>query len=377
MVKFICVCIIIMNWVIIPMKVADQFRLPKETFFDITCMGIIVLSFLKGVRHFYTNKYFAWFVGWVFFTIFMNWYLPFTIVKNNQQLFNVLTISPSLHFILGAWASYIALSFLVKEDFYPIAKAICFSAVLTAVYALLQQFGLDPMADKIRYLDGQGLHATAFLGHYTNLGNYLALSIPFFFVMKEWKWRISGLLVVLCIFATTSAMSKLAFFIGVVMFLILCFRQNKRILWGIIGISALCVAVTALSLTPAKIASELNGRQEIWRITVNHLKDNPLFGQGLGVFWAFGDKIGKEILTNPHNDYLLIAVELGLLGLFLFALIVVNTYKRFNYSIDNKIGFAYLTSFTLFLFLMLGSFVVEFAPCALLGMISFWGSEKL
>ena len=58
---------------------------------------------------------------------------------------------------------------------------------------------------------------------------------------------------------------------------------------------------------------------EFYRSSVNIIREHPLFGAGTGSFPAVyaATVAGKhmEDTVNPHNEYLLIAIQIGLVGL--------------------------------------------------------------
>jgi O-antigen ligase len=76
-------------------------------------------------------------------------------------------------------------------------------------------------------------------------------------------------------------------------------------------------------------------RFDWWINSVGMIKERPIFGYGTGSFlkehdkWIEGTKI--QPTDNPHNEYLFIGVQLGLLGLLLFLLLftaqIIYSYK--------------------------------------------------
>jgi O-antigen ligase len=60
-------------------------------------------------------------------------------------------------------------------------------------------------------------------------------------------------------------------------------------------------------------------RMEFYLNSIRIIKDHPFFGVGIGGFAeAYAKQVkdpGMELTDNPHNEYLLMAVQLGLLGL--------------------------------------------------------------
>lgn len=74
--------------------------------------------------------------------------------------------------------------------------------------------------------------------------------------------------------------------------------------------------------------SSLGLRMEFYRNSLSLLRDRPLLGHGTGGFpAAYADKVrdsGMAATSNPHNEYLMIGVQVGIVGLAcLVALFVV------------------------------------------------------
>lgn len=63
-------------------------------------------------------------------------------------------------------------------------------------------------------------------------------------------------------------------------------------------------------------------RLEFWKNSIDLIKQKPLFGWGTGTFEQAYQAIPAKHkicnVSNPHNQFLLIAVERGIIGLFLF-----------------------------------------------------------
>lgn len=77
-------------------------------------------------------------------------------------------------------------------------------------------------------------------------------------------------------------------------------------------------------------------RVVFWKNTMSLIAERPVFGYGTGSFAkAYNDRFAKPELgwrgwptTDPHNQYLFIAVENGLLGLAVFVAILVAAFKE-------------------------------------------------
>ncbi|MGH8348873.1 MAG: O-antigen ligase family protein, partial [Pseudomonas sp.] len=75
---------------------------------------------------------------------------------------------------------------------------------------------------------------------------------------------------------------------------------------------------------PQQAAGEENSvglRMEWYKNSLDIVREHPIFGAGTGGFpKAYAEKTlgsGKLVPAHPHNEYLLIAVQLGLVGLAL------------------------------------------------------------
>jgi O-antigen ligase len=111
----------------------------------------------------------------------------------------------------------------------------------------------------------------------------------------------------------------------------------------IIGLAVMALAVLAIAF-PRLIGHDLTGttageslkvRFELWKAGVRVLLAHPLFGVGLDRFFLYLDQFSTPQLKamwtgrlNPHNDFLRIAAELGLIGLSLFLWTLVGSAVR-------------------------------------------------
>lgn len=381
MVNFLVICYLIIPWVFNPTPgVYEQMRLPKACFLDFIFMGMICISLMRGLNSQYRNKYLGWLSIWVFITIIFNWYNPIFLYKGEKGIipaYNAITIEGSLHFIFALFSSFIAMSFFDREDYRKIAKYICLSAVLVTSYGIMQVLGFDPMADMVKYKEFEHNHFSALVDHPNTIGNYLAMSIPFFFIFDEIKYLFGLLIVLIGLYISQSSLSMVAFIISSIFYLFLKYRENKKFLFSIIVIFFLSLIIFFTSPAFNKISSGLTGRSWLWHESLSYIKHNPLFGQGIGIFKCFNINKSGMFWMFAHNDWLERLAEIGVVGVVLSLIVIGNSIRNFNYKKDNLIGFSYITSFAAFLIISCGSFPLEMPPVALLTLISFWGTEKL
>jgi exopolysaccharide production protein ExoQ len=87
------------------------------------------------------------------------------------------------------------------------------------------------------------------------------------------------------------------------------------------------------------------GRTFIWDALIKQAFRYPFFGKGYGSFWlgSIGDTIWQQFaVSQGHNGYLEVFLELGLIGLFLLVLIILKTYSRISRFISTNHDFGFL-----------------------------------
>jgi O-antigen ligase len=79
---------------------------------------------------------------------------------------------------------------------------------------------------------------------------------------------------------------------------------------------------------PGGSKTSIGQRFDWWLVSVELIEERPLFGHGIGSFETVqGEKIEGTDITptdNPHNEYLFITAQLGLLGGLLFAALITT-----------------------------------------------------
>jgi O-antigen ligase len=78
------------------------------------------------------------------------------------------------------------------------------------------------------------------------------------------------------------------------------------------------------SVEVAGMSIETSGRNNIWPAVIESAMQHPLTGGGLGSSQAVLSELWNEIVSHPHNEYLRIWHDGGLIGLALFALAIVQ-----------------------------------------------------
>lgn len=72
-------------------------------------------------------------------------------------------------------------------------------------------------------------------------------------------------------------------------------------------------------------------RTQIWRVTLEIIKNNPVFGAGIGAFGVaytkYDPNSGLERVEQAHNDYLQIVADAGIIGLLIGLFFLYRLFK--------------------------------------------------
>ena len=185
-------------------------------------------------------------------------------------------------------------------------------------------------------------------------------------------------LMILVLFTTTSRAAMLMLALGIAVL----FGVKKRY----ILISAIILFTALLSIKK----DSARGRTLIWKVSMQMVSDNPIFGIGLNRFGAEYNNYQsyyflkqkaseKEILVASNNFYdfnlpIKIWVELGLIGLFLYVLLLFMVKKKVK---EHPLIEALLSAFFLFSLFSypLAQLEISFLVFVLLGTVASLGKE--
>ncbi len=158
--------------------------------------------------------------------------------------------------------------------------------------------------------------------------------------LKRWGYAsLAGLACYDVLFLVLGRTGYVALAVGLGVWLWVSLSANRRWAVAVCGLAAVCVlaivpnrATERVLLGVAEIhhcltpvagdsydsCSSSMGQRTIFALkALNLIKQAPLLGHGAGGFWYGNPETGYHI-NNPHNEYLLVAVQCGLAGLALF-----------------------------------------------------------
>ncbi len=219
----------------------------------------------------------------------------------------------------------------------------------------LWQYGFD--RDSLITAEGGLLRIRAFYGSPNNVGLFLGRVLPVLAAMAllgsvengRRRWLYTAALFPIGL-AALLTFSKGALFLGIPAALLFVFWQWQRvhgrktwpwlILFGSLGVVGLAIiqSVPALAGRLGLFGETGLFRLNLWRASLNMIRDHPLFGVGLDNFlyayrgrYIFDAAWRDPNLSHPHNLFLDFGTRLGLLGLaaglWMLAMLPVNLWR--------------------------------------------------
>lgn len=233
-----------------------------------------------------------------------------------------------------------------------------FSLLLVSLWAILQRYGV---IHELFYQVGDSSFAAYFLekrsfGPFES-PNYLAMFlVPVTFLsLAMWKcikdstlkilFAITLLLPIIALYFSASRGGLIAFLAAIVLFLLFnSYSRNpgkESLIKTVLVIASLLIALFAVKYYLGSRSSHEGGdniRREIYSYSVTLVKENPVLGIGLGNFQNKIDEISKPnaafqfygipFALHPHNLYLAMWLNLGIVGIISFILLIMYLFKR-------------------------------------------------
>jgi len=177
-----------------------------------------------------------------------------------------------------------------------------------------------------------------------HLAQALSKRLPTPFASEEKARKLLGVFLavifITSLFLTISRAGIIAFIVGMTYFYFSGLRASEerghnfyiKILVTLVLIYLLWIGIGPIIDRFWNAAASLrNDRGVVWNDTLNLVKDFPIFGTGFGtfrfVFPKYKTLLGQALWRTPHNDYLLVLAEGGILSLLAFLWVIFNALK--------------------------------------------------
>ncbi|OUL22566.1 O-antigen ligase family protein [Nostoc sp. 106C] len=293
------------------------------------------------------------------FLLLLRWKKTIYVLMQNKLIW--LLVGLSLFSILWSFAPAITL----KDSMRLIGSSL-FGVYLSSRYTLKQQLkllvwmcGIAIVLSFIfavalpKYGVMGGVHAGKWRGifvHKNGLGASMLNSSILFLLMavglkkkRQFLWLGFGLSVLLLLLSnSTSALLNLAILIAVLVALRALWLPYYVMIPALIGIAIIGEIIYFGFINSADLIfgslgkdSNLSGRGDLWSYVFDMIWKHPWLGYGYGGFWngwngesAYIWRVQAWTPTHPHNGFLALWLDLGLLGLSIFFLGFVINYMR-------------------------------------------------
>lgn len=360
--------IILSSTLVLP--VSESYWMPKNAIFITLGMIVIASSWLS--RKSRTTFYNPWLsLCFIYFAIMFSWVFLKPLVFDNARgliIYNMWTIISSLDVLIGLLLIYTLVEYTDTLDrWINIAKVICWLGLGLSIYGILQYFDLDQIFWHTKKLHEN--RVCLFLGNPMLAGHFLAIISPLALIFRKFKYNIIYAIIGVTVFLTESSSSAAVFIIGLMMFLL--FTGKLKVFITLI-ITGFILGILVFKLRPGYY--DISGRLDLWKEVLLVCKEKAITGWGLG--WFFTRKFtvaGHDCWAHvPHNTFLLIIHESGIIGLGLVLCYLASLFRRLLIQMITNtsmclIGFT--VAFINYLLVCQVGFPLSIAPLALVGIL--------
>ena len=266
-------------------------------------------------------------------------YTFFSLLYGSQQL-NLLRVFDISHPRVQDWKNFCMLPILFflaynnmtdKKWIMRTLMVMCLSMVVMDLYLIRQMTWYPSIVSRLK-INGTFVYlgpneVAAFYNEYT-----IILISLFLFMRRNLAKGLLFLLIITNLYCVLFLFSRGAYIATVVGLTALFFVRSKKLLIPLI-IVVICWHAFLPQRVKARIEMTKNnygqldkssqGRIRIWHESVELFKKNPVLGIGFGVFYYMGYELG-----DVHNIYLKILTEQGIIGLFIFLLLIIVFIQR-------------------------------------------------
>ncbi len=201
--------------------------------------------------------------------------------------------------------------------------------------------GGGPLKGSAEGVNGVGGYSTYFLANSSELGLGLCVTYPLCYYL--FKGTTSRLLKIICLVLLAMFVVSIVFtgsrgaFVGFIATLLYLLYKQKKLLIGLVILAVLSPLAIYLvsdqyvhrieSITDVETDQSIGIRLQLWRAAVDMIADYPIFGVGTGNFPnAYGStyraKGSASLYWSPHNVFIQIVTELGLVGFTVYLLFI-------------------------------------------------------
>jgi O-antigen ligase len=115
---------------------------------------------------------------------------------------------------------------------------------------------------------------------------------------------------------------------------------SKIVMLGLVGVMGLITAMIMFPEATSGLVDKFSGiidpsddknaswRMAGWQAQWVQMKQNILFGEGVGNYYSWKFRGQYEVKANPHNAYIQMMLKFGLFGLILYSLAAIQFFRK-------------------------------------------------
>lgn len=213
------------------------------------------------------------------------------------------------------------------------------AATLTGLY-LLGDYVLNRWGGR---LEGLGRAENSVLAGYLYSIAFMGVMYSKVFANMAWKYKAAILTLLIVVMLCTLSRGPLLA-LGITFWILLMVKGHYKIGLGMILIG-LCGLLVIFSTSLKKHIPIVNrtdtGRTQVWIQAIDRIGEKPVFGYGIGskFYYEFKKPMNKgyETVSHPHNLYLSVWIQGGIVGLALL-LAVMSSYiaRAYRFAKGNQ-----------------------------------------
>lgn len=185
-------------------------------------------------------------------------------------------------------------------------------------------------------------------GHSVSVNRYQTMAEVFIFLLILWLLNGGE--------TSSSATAIYSLTAGIIMLMILLWMKKSQIKIGLpplmfivafiigFGIATVIAGGSTMSQFTSTLgrSETLTGRTDIWAAILPIAMQSPILGHGFGGFWT--PEVSEKIfqISESHNGYLEIILELGFVGILFFSIFILSCCQKAIKELDHDFDFGVL-----------------------------------
>ncbi len=343
----------------------------QEYFAAMLCLALGLFSFYKGKQYIeFKNKFALMFLGWsVLCMALAVKYATFIGAMNTTGFWHFKPLFFGMCYLVGIFA--VTTIVIDEKEDKLLSMSMIYPAIIISLIVIFQKFGYDEffgLNPKILLLDHPptNYELIGMLGQPTLSAAFIGMCIPI--ALQRRKFLESAVMAG-SLFLIDSKVAFVA--LGISAIWLLMHLNQKKLFGAMMGVLIFLMAAGSYGayragpkIVATKIIHESSGRIGNWINILDTCRKTYIFGNGPGSFRYVFHVKKKSNFLEAHNEYLEIFFNVGIVGLVLFILAIIDVFRKaLHKCTNNTVGM--LASLVFVCVAAGGTFVWQLGPICL------------